>query len=148
VDQHRSERVFQEGDQVFLWLQPYKKTSLKAQGHHKLAPKFYGPYQIIKCIGSVAYKLALPATSKIHLVFHVSCLKKVVGQNCRVQTILPELDEEGSLWLQPEAVLNHRECQLCGRTIKEVLIKWKDTSPEDATWEPTTILQQFLHLQP
>jgi len=29
VDQHRSERVFQEGDQVFLKLQPYKKTSLK-----------------------------------------------------------------------------------------------------------------------
>jgi hypothetical protein len=51
ADQHHSERVFQEGDQVFLRLQPYKKTSLKAQGHHKLAPKFYGPYQIIKRIG-------------------------------------------------------------------------------------------------
>jgi hypothetical protein len=148
ADQHRSERVFQEGDQVFLRLQPYKKTSLKDQGHHKLAPKFYGPYQIIKRIGSVAYKLALPTTSKIHPVFHVSCLKKVVGQNCRVQTILPELDEEGSMWLQPEAVLNNQEHQLCGRTIKEVLIKWKDTSLDDATWEPTTILQQFPHLQP
>ena len=113
-----------------------------------MAPKFYGPYQIIKCIGSVAYKLALPATSKIHPVFHVSSLKKVVGQNCRVQTILLELDEEGSLWLQPEAVLNHRERQLRGRTIKEVLIKWKDTSPDDATWEPAAILQQFLNFHP
>jgi hypothetical protein len=47
VDQHPSERVFQEGDQVFLHLQPYKKKYLKAQGHHKLAPKFYGPYQIV-----------------------------------------------------------------------------------------------------
>jgi hypothetical protein len=88
-----------------------------------LEPKFYGPYQIIKCIGSVVYKLVLPSTSKIHPVFHVSCLKKVVGQNCRVQTILPELDEEGSLWLQPEVVLNNHERQLGGRTIKEVLIK-------------------------
>jgi hypothetical protein len=113
-----------------------------------LAPKFYGPYQIIKRVGPVSYKLALPTTSKIHLVFHVSCLKKVVGQNCRVQTILPELDEEGSLWLQPESVLNVCEHHLHGRTIKEVLIKWKDMSPEDATWEPTAILQQFLHLQP
>ena len=32
VDQHRSERQFQEGDQVFLRLQPYKKTSLKDKG--------------------------------------------------------------------------------------------------------------------
>jgi hypothetical protein len=30
ADQHCSKRVFQEGDQVFLRLQPYKKTSLKA----------------------------------------------------------------------------------------------------------------------
>jgi hypothetical protein len=96
----------------------------------------------------MAYKFSLLATSKIHLVFHVSYLKKVVGQNCRVQTILPELDEEGSLWLEPNVILNHRELQLHGRTIKEVLIQWKETSPEDATWEPTTILQQFLHLQP
>jgi hypothetical protein len=132
---------------VFLRIHPYKKTYLKDQGHHKLALNFYRPYQIIKRIGSVDYKLALSTTSKIHPVFHVSCLKKVVGQNCRVQTILPELDEEGSLWFQPEVVLNNREDQLHGRSIKEVLIKWKDTSPNNATWEPTTILQNFSHLQ-
>ena len=148
VDQHRSERTFEEGDQVFLRLQPYKQTSLKDKGHQKLSPKFYGPYQILQRIGQVAYKLALPAHSKIHPVFHVSCLKKVVGQNCRIQTKLPELDEEGSIWLHPEAVLSTRERQLRQRTIKEVLIQWKDTQPEDATWEPSTILQQFPDLQP
>jgi hypothetical protein len=83
---------------VFHRLQPCKQTSLKAQGHHKLAPNFYGPYHIMKHIGLVAYKIALPATSKIHLVFHVFSLKKVVGQNYRVQTILYELDDEGSIW--------------------------------------------------
>jgi len=128
-----SERVFHEGDQVFHRLQPYKKISLKSQGHHKLTPKFYWPYQIIKHIGLVAYKLALPTTSKIHLVFDVSYRKKVVGKNCRVQTILPELDDEDYLWLQPDIVLNHHEHQLHGRTIKEVLIQWKDTSPKDVT---------------
>jgi hypothetical protein len=96
----------------------------------------------------VAYKLALPPTAKIHPVFHVSCLKKVIGNNCRIQTSLPELDEEGSIWLQPEQVLDTRVKQLRGRMIKEVLVKWKDTSPEDATWEPATILQQFPQLQP
>jgi hypothetical protein len=52
----------------------------------------------MKRIGLVAYKIALPTTSKIHLVFHVFSLKKVVGQNYRVQTILYELDDEGSIW--------------------------------------------------
>ena len=118
VDQHCSKWVFQEGDQVFLIPQPYKETSLKSHGYHNLAPKFYGPYKIIKNIGSVAYKLALPVTSKIHLVFHVSYLNKVVGQNCRVQTILPKLDEEGSLWLQPESIINVCEHHFHGITIK------------------------------
>ena len=133
VDQHQSERSFEVVDLVFLWLQPYKQTSLKAQGHQNLAPKFYGPYQILQLIGTVAYKLALPASSKIHHVFHVSCLKKVVGPNCQVQSTLPELTEEGSIWLQPMTILQTKECQLCHHTIKEVLVQWKDTSPKDVT---------------
>eukprot|EP00253_Pinus_taeda_P024893 PITA_24893 len=148
VDQHRSECQFQEGDQVFLQLQPYKQTSLKDKGCQKHSPKFYGPYQVLQRIGELAYKLALPPTAKIHPVFHVSRLKKVIGNNCRIQTNLPELDEEGSIWLQPEQVLDTQVKQLRGRMIKEVLVKWKDTSPKDATWEPTTILQQFPQLQP
>eukprot|EP00253_Pinus_taeda_P005072 PITA_05072 len=99
-------------------------------------------------IGEVAYKLALPPTTKIHPVFHVSCLKKVIGNNCRIQSSLLELDEEGSIWLQLEQVLDTRVKQLRSRMIKEVLVKWKDTSPEDATWEPATILLQFPQLQP
>eukprot|EP00253_Pinus_taeda_P021957 PITA_21957 len=92
-------------------------------------------------IGEVAYKLAFLPTAKIHPVFHVSCLKKVIGNNCRIQTSLPEVDEEGSIWLQPEQLLDTRERPLRGRVIQEILVKWKDTSPEDATWEPATILQ-------
>jgi hypothetical protein len=106
ADQGHSEHQFVEGDQVFLHLQPYKKTSLKVEHCQKLSPKFYGPYTILKQVGPVAYQLALPSHSKIHLVFHVSCLKKVIGTKCQTQTSLPELDEEGSIWLQPQAVLD------------------------------------------
>ena len=74
-------------------------------------------------------------------MFHVSCLKKVVGQNCQVKTILPELDEEGPIWMQPKYILNMKECHLRALTIKEFFIKWKDTSIEDATQEPADILQ-------
>ena len=119
VDQGRSERQFAEGDQVFLQLQLYKKTSLKAKQCQKLAPKFYGPYTVLKHVGQVAYQLALPPSqSKIHPVFHVSCLKKLIGTRGQIQTNLPHLAEEGSIWLQLEEVLDQRERRLHQRTIK------------------------------
>jgi hypothetical protein len=122
ADQGHSKRQFAEGDHVFLRLQPYTQNSLKANHFQKLAPKFYGPYTVLKREGQVAYQLALPSYSKLHYVFHVSCLKKVIGTKCQTQTNLPEFDEEGSIWLQPQAVLDQRECRLCQRTIKEVLV--------------------------
>jgi hypothetical protein len=39
-DKGQSECQFTEGDQVFLQLQPYKKSSLKDDCFQKLAPKF------------------------------------------------------------------------------------------------------------
>ena len=40
ADQHRSDRSFEEGDWVFLRLQPYKQTSFKKLNKdNKLAPK-------------------------------------------------------------------------------------------------------------
>ena len=50
ADQHRTEREFEGTDWVFVRLQPYKQLLLKQQGKNKLAPKFYGPYQIIRKI--------------------------------------------------------------------------------------------------
>jgi len=49
----------------------------------------------------MAYKLELPLSSQVHPIFHVSCLKKVIGDKLPVQTILPELDEEGQTILEP-----------------------------------------------
>ena len=78
VDQHRSEQSFNVVDQVFLRLQPYKQMSLKnTKKDDKLSPKYYGPYKVLQKISSMAYKLELPASSRVHLVFHVSYLKKV-----------------------------------------------------------------------
>jgi hypothetical protein len=121
ADQGHSECQFAEGDQVFLRLQTYKKNSLKDDHCHKLAPKFYGPYTILRHLGQVTYHLFLPSHSKIHLVFHVSFLKKVIGTMCQIQTNFPELDEEGSIFLQPQVALDQREHRLHQRTIKEVL---------------------------
>ncbi len=70
--QHRSEILFEVGDWVFWRLQPYKQMSLKqAKKDNKLSPKYYGPYKVLQNIGTMAYKLELPASSRVHLVFHV-----------------------------------------------------------------------------
>jgi hypothetical protein len=70
---------------------------------------------------------------KIHIVFHVSCLKKEVGQHVIISTEVPPMDEEGQLILIMEEVLETRERKLRNRSIKEYLIKWKNLPIEDAT---------------
>ena len=125
VDQHHSERTFQVSDMVFLHLQPYKKSSLKLKGKHKLAPKFYGPYKVLEKIGSVAYKLAHPP----------SRIQQVIGTNIREEIVLPEWDNEGSIISDPEAILNKHTCHICSRSITKVLIQWHNMQPKDVTWE-------------
>jgi hypothetical protein len=80
----------------------------QAKKDNKLSPKYYGPYKVLQKIGTMAYKLELPTSSRVHLVFNFSCLKKVIGDKILVQTILLELDEEGKIILEPEAITDTR----------------------------------------
>jgi hypothetical protein len=98
-------------------------------------------FRIIRRVGKVAYELELPADNRVHNVFHVSRLKKALGQNVVPSAVLPPLDDEGKLILVLESILNSKEKQLRRRVIREYLIKWKDLPIEDATWESEEILQ-------
>ena len=73
---------------------------------------------MIQKVGEVAYELELHMRSKIHNVFHVSCLKKVVWHKISVSDSLPPLDDEGQLVLILEKILRTRERRLRSRTIK------------------------------
>ena len=140
ADRHREERTFQINDLVYFRSHPYKQTSLKNNVEEKLKPRYYGPYKAVQKIGEVAYELELPEGSKIHNVFHVSCLKKSLGKQIVTSKILPPLDDEGHLTLVPGKILKTRERRLRSRTIKEYLVQWKDLPSEDATWEEEKIL--------
>lgn len=66
---------FQPGDFVFVKLRPYRQTSVAGQRVNKLSKRYYGPFKLLKKIGEVAFEVELPASSKIHPIFHVSQLK-------------------------------------------------------------------------
>ena len=112
-----------------------KQMSLKqAKKDNKLSPKYYGMYKVLQKISIMAYKLELPASSRVHPIFHVSCLKKVIGDKLPVQTIFPKLDEEGKIILEPEADTETRTRKLRNRSILEYLIKSKNLPVEYSTW--------------
>ena len=69
------------GDRVLL---STANLSLKMTGATKLMPKFVCPFSIVKKVNYVAYQLDLPATMKVHNVFHVSLLKPYVEDPARV----------------------------------------------------------------
>jgi hypothetical protein len=104
---------------------------LKRSGAEKLKPRFYGPYRISRRVGEVAYNLELPKGNKIYNVFHVSCLKKDLGQLITTSMELPLLDEEGQLELDPEEILEARERKLRSRIIREFLIRWRGLPVEE-----------------
>ncbi|WMV38041.1 hypothetical protein MTR67_031426 [Solanum verrucosum] len=51
----------------------------------KLCPRYVGPCLILRHIGKVYYELYLPNDlASVHLVFHVSMLKKCVGDTTSI----------------------------------------------------------------
>jgi hypothetical protein len=54
-------------------------VAIKDKAATKLSPRFYGPYEVLEHIGSLAYRVRLPAKARIHDVFHVTYLKKFEG---------------------------------------------------------------------
>jgi hypothetical protein len=106
------DHTFEVGDLVYLRLQPYRQASIKRSRAKKLQPRFFGPYRVSRRIGVIAYELELPQGSKIHNVFHVSYLKKSLGQHIMPIEVLPPMDEEGHLVLILEEVLEVQEKRL------------------------------------
>jgi hypothetical protein len=93
------------GDKVWLKLQPYIQTSVAPRANHKLSFRYFGPYEVESKIGTVAYKLKLPATSSVHPMFHISLLKKVIGN---LPSASPSLPPDTTSMQEPESVLGHR----------------------------------------
>jgi hypothetical protein len=141
ADKSRRDVNFDIGEWVFLKLRPHRQHSMIRRINQKLAARFYGPFKIVEKIGEVAYKLLLPDSSKIHPVFHVSLLKKAVG-DYEVQGTLPkELEITAEEDHYPEQVIGSRLITKEGLTVPQSLIKWRGGTLDDVTWEDNDFLQ-------
>lgn len=104
VDKHRQDVSFEVGDLVFLKLCLYRQKSLAKKSNEKLFAHFYGPYAVAARVGKVAYRLALPPEARIHPTFHVSQLKKAMGDLGPALSIPPQLTDEGVVMAEPEEI--------------------------------------------
>ena len=81
-----------------------------------LAPRFCKPVTILKRISSLTYR---PRGFKIHLVFHVSCLKERLGfcDNTVITKTLVTSEDLGSKPHVPEKILDVKTNHLHSKTV-------------------------------
>ena len=76
ADIRRRPLEFEAGDHVFLKVMP-KRGVIRFGKRGKLSPRYIGPFEVLKRVGAVVYRLAFPPSLlSFHEVFHVSMLRK------------------------------------------------------------------------
>jgi hypothetical protein len=113
----------------------------------KFKPRFIGPYRIEKQISPVSYLLKLPATLRIHPVFHVSLFRDYHPRGTpreEVQVAQP-LFENDNQW-EVDRLLGKRTR---GRGA-QYLVRWVGLGPEHDEWVARlnihpSIVQAFEH---
>ncbi|GJZ10397.1 putative mitochondrial protein [Tanacetum coccineum] len=113
---------------------PYRQIAIGQNVQHKLSPKYYGAFKVLKKVGQVAYKLELPSSAQVHSVFHVSQLKKCKAKGI-VIGIFPHCQDDGLIAATPVVVLDRRMVKKKNRVAVQLLVQWANCSKDDATWE-------------
>ena len=110
ADNRKRPLEFNVGDQVYLKIFPMKGV-MRFGRKGKLSPRYVGPYEILECVGEVAYELALPA-------------EKVWG-----------VGEDLSYEEVPVEILDRQVKRLRNKEIATVKVLWRNHLVEGATWE-------------
>lgn len=95
ADIHHKPLEFQVGDHIFLKVSPTHRVIIYEK-RGKPSPRYIEPFDIIERVGDLAYRLALPPTLEgIHNLFHVSQLRRYVGDESHVLDLTKvELEED------------------------------------------------------
>lgn len=148
ADRKRRPLEFEVGDQVLLKLTPQIWKKIKSRKIHKgLVQKYDGPFEIVKKVGNVAYRLKLPDRLKIHPTFHVSFLKPFQPdllldgrkQKKRAPPVVKVQFEK-----KIKKILDHNTQGMSKKNRRtDYLIQWEGEEEADATWEKGVTLWQF-----
>ena len=100
-------------------------------------PRFIGPFEILKRVGTVAYWLDLPPSmSGVYEVFHISMLWRYTPDPTHVvdwgeiEVDTNETFEEG-----PVCIIDSRDQVLRRKTVRLVRVLWQHCGVEESTWE-------------
>ena len=103
----------------------------------KFSPRYVGPYKILKRVGKVAYDLELLAKlAVVHLIFHISLLKKCVGDPDSVVPV-ESVSVKDTIYYEEEPIdnLDRQVRSQRNKEVSSVKILWRSQSIEGATWE-------------
>jgi len=103
----------------------------------KLSPRYIGPFDIIARVGSLSYRLQLPASmSGVHNVFHVSMLRKYLRDpDHKIDLEAITVQQDLSVKCHPLRILDSSERVMRRRVIKYVKVLCSNQSKREATWE-------------
>nr|GEW37955.1 putative reverse transcriptase domain-containing protein [Tanacetum cinerariifolium] len=136
VDKRRKPLEFKVGDKVLLKVSSWKGV-VRSRKKGKLTPRYVGPFEIVECVGRVAYRLKLPKElSCIHDTYHVSNLKKCLAES-DAQVPLEEIkiDENLRFVKEPIKIMERDVKKLKRRRIPLVKVHWKSRQRDEYTWE-------------
>jgi hypothetical protein len=137
ADKKRREISFNPGDFVYLKVSPIRGTR-RFQVQGKLAPRYIGPYQVLKKVGAVAYRLELPREmADIHPVFHVSQLRKCLRVPELEHVPTEAIDLQPDLRYQeiPVRILDTVSRRTRNSEVHISRVQWSRHGIEEATWE-------------
>ncbi|XP_009800237.2 uncharacterized protein [Nicotiana sylvestris] len=132
ADVRRRDLEFDEEGWVFLKVSPMKGV-MRFGKKGKLSPRYVGPYKIIRCGVRVDLPLELEA---VHPVFHVSMLRKCIGDPSHITPIEDIHIAEDLFYVEvPVAILDRQVRKLRTKEVASVKVLWRNNNIEEMTWE-------------
>ena len=125
VDRRRRPLEFEVGDNVFLKVMP-KREVVRFGKRGKLSSRYIGPFEVLKRVGMIAYRLDLPSSlSSVHVVFHVSMLRKYTLDSTHVMD-WGELvvNADGTFEEGPVLIVDSQDQVFQSKTVRLVKVLW------------------------
>ncbi|GKD76053.1 putative reverse transcriptase domain-containing protein [Tanacetum coccineum] len=136
ADKRRKPLEFSVCDYVLPKVSHWKGV-VRFRKNGKLAPRFVGPFEIVKKVGLVAYRLRPPEElNGVHDTFHVSNLKKCLADPT-LQVPLDEIQVDVKLNFvkEPMEILERDFKKLKRSRIAIVKVRWNSKRGPEFTWE-------------